>query len=106
MAGVKARQFPVGDQVEARQFLRLEHDHYSVTQNKARRIADQPGWNRITSDDGCLDTSSHLCACKKYGNNSDLFLVRSREMDGQSMWRERDGVKDYLQFWHIRFDYE
>src|SRR5262245_11158497 len=84
MAWIEAGQLSVGNQVQAGQFLRLEDDHHSVTQDQARRIAYEPGWNRITSDDGCLDAFAHFYACVKYSENADLLLDHPREM----IWAE------------------
>src|SRR5262245_18110346 len=64
MARIEARQFAVGDQVQTGQFLCLEDDHHGVTQDKARRIAYEPGWNRITSDDRCLDAFTHFAPAR------------------------------------------
>jgi cold shock CspA family protein len=79
MAGIEARQLAVGDQVQAGQFLRFEDDHHGVSQDEARRISDEPGWDRITSDDGCLDAFTHLCAHAKSGK---------RLRGGNELWFE------------------
>ena len=59
MARVEPHQFAVGDQVEAGQFLRLEHRHHGIAHDEARRVADHPGEHRITADDRRLDASGH-----------------------------------------------
>src|SRR5262249_22296989 len=96
MSRIEARQFAVCDEVQASQFLSLEDDHHSVTQDQPRCVADEPGWDRITSDDGCLDAINHLYAYGKYGGNSAMLLDRSREKDGQSMCRDRRSCQGFF----------
>jgi hypothetical protein len=83
--------------------LRLEDDHHGVTQDEARRIPDEPGWNRITSDDGCLDAFTHLCVYTQYCIAPLRRFDHYRDMNGQSMWSDGCGVKASLQICNIRF---
>jgi hypothetical protein len=52
---VPAIELPVGDHVDAGQFLGLEHDHHRVAEALAGVVDAQPGGDRIAADDRGLD---------------------------------------------------
>ena len=63
MAGIKANQLSIRDQVEACQFLGLEHGHDGIPQHEAGSVTDQPRRNRVAADHRGFDACGHRISC-------------------------------------------
>ena len=60
MARVETHELAVGDQVQPRQLLRLQHRHHRVAEDEPRRVADHPGQHGIAAHASGLDSRGHF----------------------------------------------
>src|SRR5271155_926071 len=64
VAGIETHQLAIRNQVQAREFLRLQHGHHRVAQHQPRCIAHQPRRHWITAHNRCLDSRIHAVSSR------------------------------------------
>ena len=56
MTDIEPAELTIGNNIDARQFLRLEHRENGIAQIRCRRLRSKPCGNRIAADNGGADT--------------------------------------------------